>query len=713
MAVEPTNLVINPGFELGIEPSWERDAAVYTHTTEDKHSGLYAVKMVAPNGFSNLTTLNDSTGLALQTNRWYKFTFWYKMALNSGNGVVYQLNVGAGQAFGDQLIDGELFGTASQWRQVVRYFNSRENAKVWIRLFNNNSDVVAYFDDFSITLLETTDNPNLVPNPGFEANISNWDFGTTFSLTQEVKYEGEASARIVASSGNFDNLNTNNDSLGIQVDKQTLYEYSFRYKLDLTSGFGIQTEINRSSAFGTPLVETDNLGDTDGAWVKITLYFFTGNFDKIWVRFFNNNSVLTAYIDDLSITRVAAPIVGPIPKHYFYRVYTSGVLVATWTKEVISEPRFRSVINGGPGQLLVELSRPFDDFGEEDDVRLNNRVDCYVVDGDSPNGQLLYSGYISGYQPIIDGVTEKVEVTVLGFVAELERHILRGSLGPNGATTVAYLSADPSNIMKDVIDKYRAQGGQLRYSSSTILLTNTVVSYTFNTNTIKECFDKIVELCPVGWYFRVDPDGFVYLQPKNILADHSFVLGKHIEKLRTFRRIEDLINRVLFTGAGDPALFRVYENTGSQGTYGMYERKVVDQRVSLAATASIISNRLIDSQKDPEIRSTFLIIDNNGPGPRGYDIESIKPGQTLRVKNLKTGVASTSLWDVAQWDVDVWDQTLATQAADIIQIMAVEYTPDALTIEASSRLPQIAKRIEDVRRNLEGSQTTANPSAPT
>lgn len=425
-----------------------------------------------------------------------------------------------------------------------------------------------------------------------------------------------------------------------------------------------------------------------------------------YVRGYALNSYGTAYSqEELTLTTDALPI-----KHYIYRIFDEGTYIETWTKEVLSEPTFRSTINGGSGQLMIELGRPFDDFGEDFDVKLNNRVECWVVDRDAPNGLLLYTGYISAYRPIVRGVTEKVEITVLGYIAEFQRIILRDS---SGNTTLAYNSYDPAAILRDVIDKLRVLGCSIMYTSTSIQNTNTSVTYEFNTNTGKEALDKIVELCPEGWYWRVDSDGIIYLRNKNIEADHIFSLGLQVEELETLRRIEDVTNRVFFVGAGDPALFKLYENSGSVDSYGPYEKKIVDQRVSVAATASTIASRQINQLKDPEIRSTFTIIDNNGPRSRGYDIESVKPGQTLKVKNLNAEVASVTLWDVGIWDTDVWDQTLATSAADVIQILSVDYRADSIVIEASSRLPQIAKRIEDIQRNLEVTQMLQNPAAPT
>lgn len=400
-----------------------------------------------------------------------------------------------------------------------------------------------------------------------------------------------------------------------------------------------------------------------------------------------------------------------IHKHFIYKVYDAdtGALVEIWSDDVISDPIFKAVINGGAGELQVRLARPFDEFGEDVDVKINNEVKVYVYDKDEPNGSLLFHGYISGYKPIIRKTTEYIQVTLFDFSAELERMILRDS---DGNTEVAFNSYDPSNILKEVLDLYQALGGNLGYTSDSVELTGTVVSYTFNTNTIKECLDKVVELCPVGWYYRVSPDGYVYLASKSETASHVFTVGLDIEELETFRRAEDLINRVVFTGGGDPPLYIVEENTASQSSYGLYEKRVIDERVIITATARTIAGRLIDQQKDPEIRSTFLIVDNQGQRGRGYDIESIHPGQTLKVANLKTTTKLPSLWDVFYWDDDVWDQTISLSAADVIQILSISYDPDSITIEASSRLPRVAKRIEDISRNLQNAQTANNPTQP-
>lgn len=415
-------------------------------------------------------------------------------------------------------------------------------------------------------------------------------------------------------------------------------------------------------------------------------------------------------------SRVSANVRKKIFNKYFeYRVYDDNQFVTSWgDAEILSEPSFRTVINGGPGEMIIKLARSFDDFGEDIDVKLANRVDCYVFDREAPSGQVLYSGFISGYRPVLDEHTEFIEVTLLPYVSELAFIMYRDG---SGNTEIDQASQDPSDIVRDVIDRYRADGGYLNYDSSTIEDTGATVSYTYNLYTCKEAIDKTIELTPDNWYWRIDSDNKVYLKEADLnTPDHQFQIGKHIQRMETWRRSEDIINRVYFVGqeSGGVPMYRVYSNASSINAYGLHTTKYVDQRVSLTATADLIANRIINKKKDPEIRTTLTIIDNNGKNSgKGYDIESIKVGETMKIKNIKQGVKTISLWDQAEWDVDVWDQTLSYSAADTIQILSVEYHPNYVVVEASSRLPEIPKRIEDISRNSTNQATWNAPTAPT
>lgn len=455
-----------------------------------------------------------------------------------------------------------------------------------------------------------------------------------------------------------------------------------RNKVTLTgevTSDGDNTITERGFTFGT------SRGTTvlnDKKVISGTTGIFSGQLENLtagtryYARAYATNSIGTGYGNEVTFIMATRFVT----KHYFYKIYQDDIYMTTWTSEVVSDPSFMMDINSGPGELFIKLARRFDEFNEGTDIALNNRVECWVADEDRHDAQLLYSGYISGYRPIIEGVTEFIEITVFNYAAALSRTILRDS---TGNTTLAYLSVDPAVIMRDVIDKYVNNGGRIGYTSTSIVNTGYTVTYTFNTNTLKECLDKILELCPEGWYYIIDSDSTVYLRPKSGTSDNKFYIGKHVKMLGRKKRIENLINRVLFIGDN---LYRVYQDQTSINLYGIHEDKIIDQRVSVAATAQIMSNRLLNMNKDPEVQMQLVIMDNNGPNiHRGYDIESVKPGQTLQVFN---------------------------PISTLLQILSVQYLADSIVIEASSRIPVVAKRVEDIRRNFELYQTADNPSIP-
>jgi len=302
-------------------------------------------------------------------------------------------------------------------------------------------------------------------------------------------------------------------------------------------------------------------------------------------------------------------------------------------------------------------------------------------------------------------ITE-VNGTTLAAIQELEL-IESGTFSRIGATSIKYLSQDPTNILKDVLDKFVAQGGKLDYGVGTADLTATVVSYLFNTNTVQEALQKVIELCPMDWYFRIGADDLVYLKLKDTNINHKFHLGRNVTYFRQEKRLENIVNYIYFKGKD---FFKKYINSGSVTAYGRYTQKIVDERVTNVATADIMANVVLTKMQSPEIRITIRVIDNNGGDGRGYDIESIKVGDTCKIFNATS--KADNLWDSILWDVDSWDYDITNTAGLILQIMKVDYHPDYVELEISNRQADMSKRIEDINRNLVDTQTANNPVIP-
>lgn len=397
-------------------------------------------------------------------------------------------------------------------------------------------------------------------------------------------------------------------------------------------------------------------------------------------------------------------------KRYLYKIYdSSGTFLTTWG-DVVSEPEFSIDINGGFSEMVVRLARSESDYDENVSVDYENQLKLYEFDEDTGfTGVIIYSGKISRYVPQIIGPREYVEVTFLSYWWELQHIMLESS----GDTEVTYTTQAPDAILKDALDKFTAAGGRLDYDGGSTDATGTTVTYKFNTSTYQEVLLKCLELAPYDWYIRVGADDIIYFQQKSSTADHTLTLGKEISEYYPEKRIENIINTIYFVGGGSPKLYKKYTDAASVTAYGTKAIKYIDERVTASGTSDKIKDRIFDNLSEPEIRITAKIMDNNGEGRinnRGYDIESLLVGQTVQIRNATA--KTSNLWDEIVWDVDSWDYDITNAAAQILQIVRVQYTADYAIIELSNKQPDIVRRVEEINRQLIDTVTADNPTTP-
>lgn len=429
-------------------------------------------------------------------------------------------------------------------------------------------------------------------------------------------------------------------------------------------------------------------------------------------------------------------------KRYLYKIYDSeGTFIEVWN-DVISEPEWTEEINEIGSVTTVELARNSDSLGtttaplltEDDDVittednfpilasvqsrnqvgegssvMYNNRVDIWVYyggvepllteDGEiiyteddepilatigAPNGRRIFTGFVSNINSRY-GNTETTSVEVTSYGWDLNQYPI---IDDDGKTTVAFNSLDPSEIVRRGIDKFveDSTAEQVTYtnrSTTSVSNTSTVVSYTFRNNTYADLLKKSIELMPSAWYFRVDlGDNLVYVRPRSDTPQHLFYLGKHIKALDLRGSILDSVNRVLFTGGGDPALYKDYSEAPAQYTRRSLEQ-YSDARVELESSADIISEGIIEQANKIKYRSTVEIL------AKQYDIESIQVGDVVGFRNFDNFV------DLLQ-----------------MQIVGKTYTPDVAQLQLDTIPPTMNKRLEDIRRNLVVQENQNIPDTP-
>lgn len=252
-----------------------------------------------------------------------------------------------------------------------------------------------------------------------------------------------------------------------------------------------------------------------------------------------------------------------------------------------------------------------------------------------------------------------------------------------GDTRVNELSVAPSTIMKKVLDYGKLQGNLITYDLTSIQDTFTIVSAPFNTNTLKEAADYVLKLAPSNWFWFIDPGQLLFnLKGQPEVVSQWFTLKKDIIRLELHKNIENIINDVLFTGGGNPALFREHVDAASQTQWRKGLAKPSDNRVTDNNTADIIMEGMTEQQSQPIWLGTVEILRAEHP-------KMVLPGQLTGFRNVGGVIEAVT-----------------------VLVVSVNVTPDKFTVDLGARIPKTSQRIEDIKRNLTRIELENNPSEP-
>ena len=251
-------------------------------------------------------------------------------------------------------------------------------------------------------------------------------------------------------------------------------------------------------------------------------------------------------------------------------------------------------------------------------------------------------------------------------------------------TTVPFLSKDPSQILRSVVDFARSRGAEINYTADSIDVTETLVSYTFQTNTIKEAIEKVLELCPANWYYYYDfGTDTIYLKEQSTTPDRWLRKGQSVVTGKIVKTIEKVINDVLFSGGGNPSLFKRTRETPQAGTRRGLAKKS-DNRVTSSTTATILSQSDIDQLRSA-LYAGEVVITEDGT----FYLEDVAVGEMLGFIGFGTLIDGI-----------------------VVQSVSKEYNPDKMPLSLTYNVPRVNKRVEDIKRNLEVLENVNNPAEP-
>jgi hypothetical protein len=329
---------------------------------------------------------------------------------------------------------------------------------------------------------------------------------------------------------------------------------------------------------------------------------------------------------------------------------------------VMNEPTYPAEMNGGYGECVLNLNIAPDEIGESliDYMRI---VKIYIFDENYPSGKCIYTGFISQYSPYIRGAEQGLRVSLLGLVSLLAFDFYKDG----SAFTVAHSADDPAVIIKAIIDHANSvfPHSVLTYDTggTSVSTVGTNVTYTFEDDKWLGAMENAVNQAGDGWWWLVDHVGEVWLQDKPATATHAFTIGKDIELFDGEKTTEEIINstQVRYDGGTE-------DDTDSTSIAAYWQRGSIisDDRIKNSATAVSRATTEVDGKKDPA-KNLRLVVNSN------YNLESIKPGDTCKIKNWKLG-----------------DELFG----DNMQIVSLNYSLDRVELELEASRRSFGKEIE-------------------
>ena len=323
-----------------------------------------------------------------------------------------------------------------------------------------------------------------------------------------------------------------------------------------------------------------------------------------------------------------------VEKDVLWKVYTSaGVFKRAW-RNVSTLPSYSWPINGGPSSMAVTLPREWGNLGEPgesgsvEDIRLGNRVEVRVHDRETPpDGLQVYNGRIEAYVAA-DPPSRGLSLTL----------VPRTSLfADNSFEDEVILTAyDPSAMMEYLVDNYLPG---VTWASANVSVGATFTQ-SFRRQSLGAAAETVRRLGGGKWFYRLNPDDSLVFAEWDLHSAQHTLDGNNFAAVEYRRSMLGVKNMVRLYGAqrfadNGTLLDRVYGEAFNDQYSADDPRilRVAMARVNDYTAAARIARALLEDAQQETIETEIEIPDNTVDGVKGYDLESLKPGQTLQILN--------------------------------------------------------------------------------
>jgi len=407
-------------------------------------------------------------------------------------------------------------------------------------------------------------------------------------------------------------------------------------------------------------------------------------------------------------------------------------------------------INAAADTVTITLPRRIDAFdgagqpGSLNTIVSGNVVQWWLYGAGLPStGLLKFQGKIDEINPTLDeSEAESVGVTVTPFSQVLGDHgigttaVTFGTAGSSSTyvDTGAILRSlftgsyvDSTGATVSVLDPVtsRPYGDPYTMDPASLVSTGQMIAFPFQNQKLISVSNVLLALSTATYFLRMNQDKTVLLGAVPSDPTHTLLLGQHLSSIEYSMSNVPRKNVIVVEGAGsikstatgasaDPSQLgpRVYYKS---------DNRITDQHTCDLMAAGILS--ILDRET---VRAKIKVPDYRGSPQtgRGYDIETFKVGQTLKIVDARapassivgtgakwgTGVWGTdkwgapttqAIWGVSIWGQAIWSASLGSIFNQVVTIVSVQYDYYSVTLELGARAPSLSRALFDIELRMQ------------
>lgn len=293
--------------------------------------------------------------------------------------------------------------------------------------------------------------------------------------------------------------------------------------------------------------------------------------------------------------------------------------------QILALPNIVREVGKPASDVTLTIAEKWDDFGYGEAAGINefDLVKIYAANESNPTGALVFAGHINEIKSTFQAGRDNVELRIMPIDALLTMSFFR-----DGASfEKAYSAADVDTMFSDVITHANSVYGS--FFSDDLASPGESITVTYDQKKHSEILKAAAEYLDDGWYWRIEADGTIKLAEYSATADHNFTAGFDADKIEVTRSLLNTKNGYRLAWGGTPT-YEYYDDSTSAADYGLRETAETDSEIQNSASADLKGDAYIESNKNI---TTKLMVTVNA----NYAIETIQPGDTCQVLNVKSG----------------------------------------------------------------------------